>query len=251
MLTEWLRFYSKVVDTIAEFQQPIGILFRGHANADWSLTPSLARRGEQALHAWGWPELRLLEENLYFEFITRAGDLLPVDRSSWDVVFAMQHHGIPTRLLDWSETFSVALHFALTNAVGDAAIWIMNPFWLNGEAIGRSQIMTASEITVDYEACFALGTTTFAPQAVAIYPPRRNPRVLRQRGAFTLHGNMDKGLDQLFPNAVRKVVLPKAAHDGARQFLELAGATEFSLFPDLDGLSRELVHRYFWKPSSA
>jgi hypothetical protein len=52
-------------------------------------------------------------------------------------------------------------------------------------------------------------------------------------------------LEQLYPEALKKILITPEAQDGARNFLKLMGLSEFTLFPDLDGLARELNYEYF------
>src|SRR3954454_23478738 len=100
-MSRWPEIYRDVADWIAA-QNRRPLLFRGHADSGWSLLPSLARM--DWIH---WPQGGLIEHNAYFQFITRSGNLLPEGVDAWTVAFAMQHHGMPTRLLDWSDTFAV------------------------------------------------------------------------------------------------------------------------------------------------
>src|SRR5437899_71081 len=102
--------------------------FRGHSDGNWSLVPGLARLRRAYLDGMGLPAV---EENLYFGFVTGAGELLPHENDSWANLFTMQHHGLPTRLLDWSESFAIALFFALREPARTPAVWVLNPFRLN------------------------------------------------------------------------------------------------------------------------
>jgi hypothetical protein len=221
------------------------LFYRGHANAEWHLLPSIGR-----IEWMAGIQGAFVEHNAYYEFITRAGSLLPEGVSSWNVAFAMQHHGLPTRLLDWSDTFAVAVHFALglprnDSSAIDSAIWILDPTVLNRQTIKMSGIFHPTELEADYSELFVSRTKTLPGGLAAILPLRHHPRVFSQRGAFTVHADLAKPLETLYPSAVKKVLLPASARAGARLFLELAGISEFSLFPDLDGLARELSSREF------
>jgi hypothetical protein len=108
-------------DAFAEFMQQVeaeknGLelrshqecFFRGLRDSGFSLLPSLYRNCDRS-----WDHYWQLERRLFFEFRTRARQLYDVENSGWDVLFHMQHHGVPTRLLDWTTVFGVALYFAL------------------------------------------------------------------------------------------------------------------------------------------
>lgn len=211
------------------------VFFRGHSDASWFLLPGLSRRKTR-------PNIEAI---MYYDFVTRAGDLLPVDDSGWIHLFAMQHHGIPTRLLDWTTTFGVALYFAVREGTGDAAVWVLDPFILNRTAWDSESLPSPRDLEANYFDSFISQQTRIPAQVVAISPVRYNPRIFNQRAAFTLHEDLNTPLENLYPDVVRKIVIPANKRNEARRFLQLAGISEYSLFPDLDGLARELLLENF------
>ena|SRR4028118_839649 len=239
-MSAWTDFLQNIeeVRTALGLWEGNKIFFRGQSDSSWPLLPGLGR------YEW-----RLItanpEENLYFDFITEAGALLPENASSWANIFLMQHYGLPTRLLDWTETFSVALYFAIKNAEREAAVWMLNPYELNSLSINKNQVIHPTELAHDYEAYYIKATEKLEGNVVALSPLRHNPRVFHQRAGFTLHDNIETSLEQLYPTAIRKMTLNREVFSEARGFLELAGISEFTLFPDLDGLARQLKRKYF------
>jgi FRG domain len=237
----WNKFLAEVHQVISSFETDI-LFFRGHSNEYWELKPSLARVEH--------PDKRNAENLCYCDFYTRAGNLLPADNNSWDTLFAMQHHGVPTRLLDWSENFSVALHFALKGMKdNNGCIWIMNPFKLNELATNEPVLFGESDLGDSYVNYYIDQKNTLKCAALAFSPNRHNPRVFHQRSGFTLHDNLEKPLDCFFPEALKKIIIPNEVKKDALQFQKLAGTNEFSLFPDLDGLAR-LVNSEIFKIES-
>lgn len=110
---------------------PGGWMFRGQRNAAWPLESSLeravSRRFGQPMATLGDYERRLSREfrRHYHKYSAHQPD--PKDRVEWLAI--MQHHGAPTRLLDWTYSFYIALFFAIETATpGDVcSIWILDP----------------------------------------------------------------------------------------------------------------------------
>jgi len=234
----WFELYQQFSDTIESAKSDI-LFFRGHSDASWQLVPTLARVNVR--------NPTQIEKMIYFDFLTRAGSLLPANNSCWNNAFAMQHHGLPTRLLDWTENFATALYFALKGATGESCVWILNPFALNGTAINREVLLRPEDLSGTYDDYFISDVKKLEARVVAVSPLRHHPRVYHQRAGFTVHDDLRIPLDKIYPEVLTKIVIPKNAQYGARRFLKLVGISEFTLFPDLDGLARELNNEHYQK----
>ena len=166
-----------------------------------------------------------IEQLAYFDFQTMAGLLLPNDCSSWDILFKMQHHGLPTRLLDWTENFSIALYFALKDAKGDCCVWMLNPFQLNKEENLSDELLRPDNLSNDFEEYFISRGAQFKYHSIAISPLRHDPRIFNQQAGFTLHGDLSVPLEEKHRTTLFKFTIPIEAHEGARAFLKLAGVS--------------------------
>ena len=228
-MDKWESLLKKVEEATADIEEPF---FRGHGNTEWQLVPSL---GSYRHHG-------LLENQLYYDFLTFGAPLLPANPNPWDVLFVMRHHNLPTRLLDWTQSFSVALYFAVRSFDKKGAIWILDPYRMNKSTTGDATILhPQSDLEHTYYDYFVADSARrFPNRAVAILPNKTTQRIIAQRGVFTLHRDPRESLESICSKALTKIEFDKNIYVQAQRFLKLAGLTEYSLFPDLDGLSRWL-----------
>jgi len=262
--SEWFEFLNQVEEAkqSLKFKDFEECFFRGENSSAYALSPGLLRGVNTKVipqNLWN------IESDLFFEFRAKARELHQTPNDDWDILFYMQHHGVKTRLLDWTDTLGVAIYFALFNykpEKGNPCIWMLNPYGLNetfhsddddrdlfspeyleyydSENPSSYSDILVKSYTKDHKAFLW-------NEPVALYPMRKAERLSTQQGYFTIHGNNALPLDQIVTDQkiLRKVDLPKEAIPSAQHFLELAGINEFSLFPGLDGLSKYLNKKYF------
>jgi hypothetical protein len=222
--------------------------FRGHRQAGHHLMPSLYRLGLG-------PHEHAIRRVFQRIGINLASEYLPPDDWAW--YFIMQHHRAPTRLLDWTDGALLALLFATMPAVAgdatvttDAAVWMLDPFWLNHQTVGVDAIVSTKE-AAQYLTPLNDGDAALTPLLpIAISPPHIVRRIAVQRGRFTLFGREKLGLNRVARekgSRLVKLVIPRNSINRVRLDLATAGVTEITAFPDLEGLSRELI-RFFTEP---
>lgn len=210
------------------------VWFRGQSHIDQDLNSGLFRLQLPSLRQY-----LTLERELY-QYYQSLGYLLHNGLSGWDLMYSMQHHGVKTRLLDWTESFSVAVYFALRHwRRPSACIWMLDPVKLNVLSTGQHKIFLPQECRPypeEYEADEKIGT-------VAVYPVRNTKRINMQHGIFTIQGNGLCPLDQEFGGSLvkegylKKIAMSADVRQDAMKFIKLNGVNHFYLFPDLDGLA--------------
>jgi hypothetical protein len=228
--------------------------FRGQENAEWGLLPKIYR----------YPDMGLSDEyEIREQFCTLAPVLsngTPVteqpDAANWAWYFLMQHYGVPTRLLDWTESALVALYFAVRGNDGStpAAVWALDPWTLNRRLLrtdavippGDPGILESDRRRVAKWLPYRFAHRRRLPRfPVAVYPTHTAVRISAQKSCFTVHGQERLGFEILAKDALRrcivKVEIPAWSTREIRDALETCGLEETSVFPDLEALGRSLT----------
>jgi len=257
---ESLTHFAELVTTKAGEERPLW--FRGVRDAEMhKLTPSLFRH-PTITTADG---LRDLEGQLMTTFQHRAPPFvghLPTD--AMDLLFLMQHHGVPTRLLDCSENPFVALFFALEIALWesaasqkDAAVWIVDPIELNKVAFentdNNDRILAAGDDLLNAYLPSKHPVKNAGKLPVTMFGIHNSRRIVSQRGVFVLYGSSLKPMEEEeklkdAPGILHKLVIPKGVKKQLAKGLFNMGFTDSVIYPDLDGLGRELRNgQGFWQ----
>ncbi|QDG70194.1 FRG domain-containing protein [Janthinobacterium tructae] len=222
--------------------------FRGQADKNWPLFSSLSRYlTAHLVHRDAWPQ----QEARILRIFKRKAHLLlqniPAADDSFEWLSIMQHHGAPTRLLDFSWSPFVAAFFALEQATKDAAVWAAFPPALNLEGnrtVRPSQTTRTDEIGPwlkgAYEEHFLPNTKSVA---VIGEPHNMNQRLIAQGGTFIMPGMLDKPVEEIAPlGSIVKFVLDTGKmRREAMQDLYRMNINNATLFPGLDGLARSLA----------
>lgn len=226
--------------------------FRGHGDVSWSLQPGWYRLPTSPAKSVGdeyYSEASLLET-----FKLRAPIYLErIPATDWEWLFLMQHYGLPTRLLDWTESSLIALYFAVRDNDGetDAAVWAMSPWGLNHESFGKYVLFPADDARANDHAPVRDGQKLKGRLPLAITPVRASQRIAAQRGMFTIHGREPDALDRIAhrntaaPHFVRRIVIPRQEIAIVRRELAISGISESLIFPELSGLCREIKREFF------
>jgi hypothetical protein len=228
--------------------------FRGHGCQHRKLLPSLYRR----LSGDTLPSILLTETRLITRFRQTSLPLWPegYPQSDWEHLFAMQHYGVPTRLLDWSQNALTALYFAADHdpercecGTRDCVptLWMLKPAEFNRNN-PRLHGMPVSILTSTDPALesWRPGSSEpqLAPAPVAIYGTYNSRRIAAQQGAFTVAGKDVTPLDES-PGSTVDGVLAKyqisCSHEELREKLRLLGVSEATIYPEMTGLAREIT----------
>ncbi|HYP05036.1 MAG TPA: FRG domain-containing protein [Bryobacteraceae bacterium] len=233
-------------------------VYRGMPDAASDLRPSLMRLA-------GEREVARLEGHLLRNFRKYAHADSAAGDSIWNWLALAAHHGLPTRLLDWTYSPFVALHFAtadMSQYGSDAVIWCVN----HGETNRRLPKQLRKELDAEGSTVFTvdilnsvarslqeLETLSKEPFVVFLEPPSLDDRIVNQFALFSLMSTPTEAVDTWFAehsDVSRRVIVPASLKWEVRDKLDQAGITERMLFPGLDGLTAWLTRYYTPHPSN-
>lgn len=226
------------------------LAFRGLSDSRYPLATTLMRLGGDYAE---------LERHLLRNFKKYAHRSMVERDSVWHWLTLAQHHGLPTRLLDWTYSPYVALHFATANIEQfdcDGVIWAVNyllahqhlPDRLRAKLDAEGANVFTTEMFSDSVATLAeLAALSDRKYVVFVEPSSIDDRIVNQFGMFSLmpdvRGRLDDWLaDQ--PQLWQRLIIPRQLKWEVRDKLDQANITERVLFPGLDGLSSWLRRHY-------
>ncbi len=224
--------------------------FRGLSDAAYRLETTLIRL--QGAY-------KALEHHLLRNFKKYAYRNGGMPDAVWYWLSVAQHYGLPTRLLDWTYSPFIAMHFATANIEKfhlDGAIWAVNyvkahellPERLRSELQKEgANVFTVEMLSKSVTSLEALTDLSKVPYTLFFEPPSMDDRIVNQFAFFSLMNTSCSVLDDWLnkhPDLWRKIIIPAALKWEIRDKLDQANITERVLFPGLDGLSRWLKRHY-------
>jgi hypothetical protein len=230
--------------------------FRGTRSESHKLIPSLYR------HPTVLEPNALIE--LEWELLSNFRQQAPpfvgeIPSKELELLFLMQHYRVPTRLLDWSENPFVSLFFALENCreerageEANAAVWLLDPIKMNSIATtgqeGEARIFGAFADELEGYRPRREGKAVNRLLPLAIYGIHNSPRIVAQRGTFTIFGKDITPIDSSEKTSgadgcVKKIIINRNCKREIFSDLFGVGISDSVVYPDLDGLGRELRNR--------
>lgn len=185
-------------------------------------------------------------------------------QNEWEHLFAMQHYGLPTRLLDWSENLFIATHFALAPTGAHShgpgtcvpTIWCVDPVRWNRAAPALSDFGDSIGVltTVDEDLRGYRPLTTDTQRRgkfpVAMYGSHNSDRIVAQRGTFMVWGADGKSLEEFARSqsseTLWRITLQGNPAEHAAS-LQALGFSETMVFPELPSLATELTRTEGWR----
>jgi len=200
-----------------------------------------------------------LERHLLRNFRKYAHRNVVESDSVWHWLSVAQHYGLPTRLLDWTYSPFIALHFATANIEKfdtDGVIWAVNYVKAHLELpqklkhkleLEGANVFTVGMLSESVKSLSELAELCTRDFVVFFEPPSIDDRIVNQFALFSvMSGPADIFCDWLrkIPGMWRKIIIPASLKWEIRDKLDQANITERVLFPGLDGLSRWLKRQY-------
>ncbi|MBI2517498.1 MAG: FRG domain-containing protein [Opitutae bacterium] len=235
-LSEYLEVFN------ALFVDPADVFwFRGHDNAKWKLCPSALRyRKVPTRHKaiLSLAEFRRIQE---YRLNKAPG---PKETFKW--LQLAQHYGLPTRLLDWTQSLTTALYFACQDHRVDGMVFAIKPRDLNRMSLEQNtvDVLDPEEHAETIQKYLDLGPDERVGglRTVAVRPAWNSDRIIMQQGMFTLHGEQF-ALDKKQARSLIGLPILKEFKLQLLHQLERVGTGEMFIFPEPEHVCNHLKRR--------
>ena len=228
------------------------IWYRGLENSQLSLVPTMYRSSTQPDVTSEWFLMNLFKQNAH-----RFLDSRP--QGEWEWLFLMRHYGLPSRLLDWTESPLIGLYFALFPAGGaslasktDGALWCLLPTALNALRNVPDPLMlpmfsdeegrdaSSDSVTNLYRPTQLDPDTSEQVTPLAGISIRTSYRIQAQHGVFTIHHAWRSPIERIAPGQhIWRLIVPKDSKQDVAAELQRLRINDLSVFPDLDNVARQ------------
>lgn len=215
------------------------VVYRGVSDSDFGLIPSLGRQVKYLNYQTDIEKLRFEKELLQgFKFRTQS-ELKYQPISEWEWLALAQHHGLPTRLIDWTTSPLIAAFFATVpslNYDGSLVQCSSNGFAIY--ALHYCEYMNIHNLCND-------GISPYTnPGSGLFYTPIITNRISGQSGLFSIHPVPTEDFSIFFEDNdslwIKKYVFPKDAFEDFQKSLFFLGIRQGTLFPDFDGFANDM-----------
>jgi hypothetical protein len=203
-----------IPEFLSRVEKKESTIFRGHADKKWGLLSSIGRH-----YSGDWAKISEMETKVLDEFKKRAVPYLDsAPRRDIEWLTLMQHHGCPTRLLDFTSNSLIALFFASDPSV-DA----------DGEVIIADYKMSYTNVSDN--------DLFNRKNNFAYFPPHITARIIGQSGCFVYCRTPNIPLSE---RQIKRIAIPKRLKSEFRRELSELCITYSSLFPGVDGICQDL-----------
>lgn len=236
-ITDWNSFVRAIRDiAVREHYQ---MWYRGQEDYAWGLIPSVQRPGYHRKRSEQYMATNFMIQTMRL----KKDSPEQYDRSGW--LALMQHYGLPTRLLDWSESPLVALYFALSGSgENDAAVWVLNPMRLNRK-MGYGEYvppMNYGGINEYLEGAFD-DKRQHTGKIIACHGVGSDLRMYVQQSDFTIHDTQER-LDELLTSDpacdyLYKIRIPARKKPDFLEELDILGIHNSTVYPDMEHIAGE------------
>jgi hypothetical protein len=228
-----VKSFNEYLDIILKIPVEHFTLYRGQP-IDKTLLPKIAR--------YNVPDVERIEREMLEDFQRRSLHLIDSQPGSkWDWLALAQHHGMATRLLDWSENPLIALWFSMSTA---SDVWTeYSVVW--GFNVPPKDIINADESMNPFEVS---ATRVFKPNHIV-------KRISAQFGWFTIHKQNEEKKFVPFEKSPEyskrlfKIVVPKSCFAECKNRLHNFGINSAMMYPDIDGLAKHVEWVFLGKDS--